>query len=147
MNKKLIVLFSVIFLAGVFLIGNGVTGLYMLELNKMPCNENSDCAQSDVCCFFSNEDFGVCDLEKECPAIERASFEAGKKMTNSEFAETSFESNPSLLSSHIETPAKPKAVYSAIAGILLVFISFTGYFIGKVRDIHYGKSRHFFRHS
>ena len=145
MNKKMLILFSSMFLIGVLLIGNGITGLYFLDFKQPPCDEDLDCQELNVCCLFYNENFGVCDLEENCKAITQVTFEARQSYSTYDLKQQDMQ-NPNLISSHIEGPSKNKAIYSALVGMFLILFALGGYFIGKIRDIHQGRSRSLYRH-
>ncbi|MBU2590004.1 MAG: hypothetical protein KKA65_00300 [Nanoarchaeota archaeon] len=146
MNKKMLLLFSAMFFIGVLLIGNGITGLYFLDFKQPPCDEDLDCLNSDVCCLFYNEDFGVCDKIPNCEAIKQVTFEARQSYSTYDSLEKQDVNNPKLISSHIEGPSKNNAIYSALVGMFLILFAVGGYFIGKIRDIHQGRSRSLYRH-
>ena len=56
MDKRALFMFSILFVAGMFLFGEGITGLYVMEFTQEPCGDNSDCQETvQVCCNFYNE--------------------------------------------------------------------------------------------
>lgn len=147
MDRKALFIFSVFFVSGMFLLGEGITGLYVMDFRQNACDSDDKCMDSNVCCLFYNEDFGVCDKEANCAAIDKATFDARRKISTYDRLETrvKYEMLSSTLNSHLEGPKKESRVYSMIAGVILIFIALAGLFIGKVRDIHSGKSHSLYR--
>ncbi|MBU1321474.1 MAG: hypothetical protein KKF46_03880, partial [Nanoarchaeota archaeon] len=137
MDRKALFMFSIFFVSGMFLLGEGITGLYVMDFQQPACDADDKCIESNVCCLFYNEDFGVCDNENNCDAIEKATFDARRKISTYDSLDTSQKySLFSTVTSHIEGPKKENRLYSMIAGVILIFIALAGLFIGKVRDIH-----------
>lgn len=147
MHKRALIFFTAIFILGAFFVGNGLTGLYILEFKQPPCDEDIDCQNTEVCCKFYNEEFGVCDEVDECDAIEKVTFDARRKISTYDSLEKKSFFPLSLVSKHAESPSRPSMLYSTIVGLVLVLFAIAGFFIGKVRDIHSGRSKPFYRHS
>lgn len=146
MDKRALFIFSILFVAGMFLFGEGITGLYVMEFQQEPCGKGFDCAEGKTCCNFYNEDFGVCDTEDKCDDISRVTFDARRKIST--YDTMSKDEKYTLfntMSAHVEAPKKASNTYSLVAGIILVLIALIGLFVGKVRDIHYGRSHSFYR--
>lgn len=147
MHKQALIVFIILFLGGAFLIGNGITGLYIMDFKQPPCDDNTDCTGlNDVCCKFYNEDFGVCDRQDKCEAISRVTFDARRKISTTDFVDNKPIAPMGLVSSHIEGPSKPGFFYSILVGSFLILLAIAGFFIGKVHDIHHGRSRSLYRH-
>lgn len=147
MNKKMLVLFSSMFIIGMLFIGNGITGLYFLDFKQPPCDDNVDCQDMEVCCMFYEENFGVCDRQDKCEGIRQLTFEARQSYStydNLNDEQPAGELN--LLSSHVEGPSKTKAIYSFLVGMVLILFALGGYSLGKIRDIHQGRSKFLYRH-
>ena len=68
MNYKKVVLFCLIFI-GITFLGKGITGLYILDYNQQPCDQDSNCNSIKACCTFYQQDYGVCADLRECEAI------------------------------------------------------------------------------
>ena len=147
MDKRALFILSVILLAGMFLFGEGMTGLYVMEFTQEPCGSNADCREAgQVCCNFYNEQFGVCDKETNCNAISRVTFDARRKVSTYDLMSKDEKYKLfNTMSVHVEAPKKPSNLYSLIAGMILVLIALIGIFIGKVRDIHAGRSHSLYR--
>ncbi|MFH1064986.1 MAG: hypothetical protein V1734_00585 [Nanoarchaeota archaeon] len=147
MDKRALFMFSILFVAGMFLFGEGITGLYVMEFTQEPCASSSNCLEpGQVCCSFYNEDFGVCDRKANCGAISRVTFDARRKVSTYDLMSKDEKYKLfSTMSVHVEAPKKASNLYSLIAGIILVLIAFIGIFIGKVRDIHAGRSHSLYR--
>jgi len=128
------------FLAGLLLFGKGLTGLYILDFKQPPCDEDKDCAKGEACCYFYKENFGVCDKKSECAAIESVTFNA-RHSTYYLMEKTEKYKLFSMTSKHLEGPSKQSSLYSAVAGLLLILVAIFGFLVGKLRDIHAGKSR------
>ena len=147
MDKRALFIFSVVFIAGMFLFGEGITGLYVMEFQQEPCGKDLDCMESgQVCCNFYNENFGVCDTEDKCDDISRVTFDARRKVSTYDLMSKDEKYKLfNTMSVHVEAPKKASNLYSLIAGMILVLIALIGIFIGKVRDIHAGKSHSLYR--
>ncbi|MDD4878529.1 MAG: hypothetical protein PHO02_05840 [Candidatus Nanoarchaeia archaeon] len=146
MDKRALFMFTILFVAGLFLFGEGITGLYIMEFQQEPCGKEFDCGDGKVCCNFYNEEFGVCDTEDKCDDISRVTFDARRKVSS--YDTMSRDEKYTLFSTmsvHVEAPKTASNTYSLIAGIILVLVAFIGIFIGKVRDIHAGKSHSLYR--
>ena len=145
MDKRALVLFTAFFVAGMLFLGNGITGLYIVDFKQEACESPLEC-KDGTCCNFYNEKFGVCDRQENCAAIERATFEARKKIsTYDSLDKTEKYKMFSTVGAHIEGPKKADRLYSMLAGVLLVLFALIGFFIGKVRDIHEGRSHSLYR--
>ncbi|MFA5888564.1 MAG: hypothetical protein WC852_07690 [Candidatus Nanoarchaeia archaeon] len=147
MDKRALFIFSVVLLAGMFLFGEGITGLYVMEFTQQPCGSNAGCSEAgQACCKFYNENFGVCDRQANCDAIGRVTFDARRKVSTYELMSKDEKYKLfNTMSVHVEAPKKPSNLYSLIAGMILVLIALIGIFIGKVRDIHAGRSHSLYR--
>lgn len=146
MDKRALFMFTVVFVAGMFLFGEGITGLYVMEFHQEPCGQDFKCSENKACCLFYNEKFGVCDTKDKCDDISRVTFDARRKVSSYDIMSREEKYNMfSTMSLHIESPKKASNTYSLLAGIILVLIAFIGLFIGKVRDIHAGRSHSLYR--
>ena len=146
MDKRALTLFTVFFVAGMLFMGNGITGLYMAEFKQKACEGPLQCAGDETCCNFYNEKFGVCDRQENCDAIARFTFDERRKVSTYDAMETSEKYQLfNMAGAHIEGPQKASRLYSMLAGVLLVLVALIGFFIGKVRDIHAGKSHSLYR--
>ncbi len=146
MDRRALFMFSVCFIAGMFLLGEGITGLYVMEFQQPPCDADNKCSAENVCCLFYNEDFGVCDKETNCDAIEKVTFDARRKISTYDSLGKSQKYDMfSTVTAHIEGPKKESRAYSMIAGVILILIALIGLFVGKVRDIHAGRSHSLYR--
>ncbi len=146
MNKRMLVIFSAMFFMGMLLIGNGITGLYLLDFKQPPCDENFDCPESEVCCMFYEKEFGVCDMEDKCDAIRKTTYDVSQSMTTYHSLNKEDPGFLNIMSSHVQAPSKNKTIVSALVGMVLILFALSGYFIGKIRDIRTGRSRAFYRH-
>lgn len=146
MDKRALMLFTAVLLAGMFLFGNGITGLYVMDFKQAPCDTDDKCVAEGTCCLFYKESFGICDKQENCKAIEQTTFDARRKISTYDSLTMNEKYEMfSMVGKHIEGPAKENKLYSAIAGIFLVLFAILGFFIGKVRDIHAGKSHSLYR--
>jgi len=114
MKKSLILItLSLFYLAGFLAIGNGlsnVTGKYTLDFEGQYCSEINPCPNDQICCFFYNENAGVCSLAKNCDAIYQATKDAKNLGT------ISYESSTSNLRQPFSNTS-----YIIVGTILIVF--------------------------
>jgi len=133
-SKKWIVL--LLFLSGAFFLGRGITGLYLMDFEQQPCVEDSDCSGVEVCCKFYHEDYGVCDFEENCAAIE--------SVTREELQTTEFSSEEqnqkisvtqrklmSALKTHYEKPQKQSQVHSVFVGAVLLLFALIVFYVNR----------------
>lgn len=146
MDKRALFMFSVLFVAGLFLFGEGITGLYVMEFQQDPCGDDFKCSEGKLCCLFYNENYGVCDTEDKCDDISRVTFDARRKVSSYDVMSRDEKYKLfNTMSVHVESPKTASNTYALLAGIILVLIAFIGLFIGKVRDIHAGRSHSLYR--
>lgn len=62
-----------LFLLGIALLGNGITGFASLNKDFEYCNDNADCLNKMVCCKIYGSDRGLCDLSNNCDFIYETS--------------------------------------------------------------------------
>ncbi len=132
MEKKFIFVICSLFLVlGMLFVGEGITGLYSWDRIEDTCTADSDCADSEACCYFYDEDYGVCESFSACGDISRASME--EKQQLSSLNPPSFEVGESALVSRVQAHVeKPLADYnrnSIIVGLLLVIFAVGVYLI------------------
>ena len=71
-DRRLILGITILLFCGIFLIGKGFTGMYLIDFEQEYCNTDEDCITGQVCCNFYKEESGVCDEKSNCKAIEHA---------------------------------------------------------------------------
>jgi hypothetical protein len=76
-NTAIVIALMALLFFSSWLMGEGVTGLYLLDWEQNYCLSNADCYMGEVCCPFYNDQGGVCDLEEKCPSIYRLTMETG----------------------------------------------------------------------
>jgi hypothetical protein len=106
-------LFSIIIaLAAILLLQQGITGFYLMDFQQSTCLEDSDC-ENEICCPVYGEDYGLCDIDKNCDPIYAATKEVAS-------------SQSSLSPTELKTEARATAFqqnYVAISlGIILAVI-------------------------
>jgi len=82
MNKErlIIVFLVVIAILGSFILSSGITGMATFdEYTKNLCSSNEDCDNEEICCFFYEENSGVCGKEELCDSILKLTEEEKKK--------------------------------------------------------------------
>jgi len=98
MLSKEKILTLIVAFAAIALLGNGITGFYLMDFSQSTCIEDSDCP--NVCCPVYGEEYGICDVESNCDEIYAATKEVSShqsSLTPSEMKQearaTSFEQN------------------------------------------------------
>lgn len=115
---------------GIFFLGKGITGLYLIDFEQDYCDENADCKQGEVCCNFYGEDSGICDKSSNCQAIRQITKEEKEKISSGllleeeyKFTEADKQMVSKMISSHIEKPQTTKSnTYSIITGGILLIL-------------------------
>lgn len=128
MNRWLLLILVVF---GVFFIGQGITGFYLLDFEQTSCVTDDDCGPK-VCCMFFEEDYGVCDFEEKCTAIERVTMEEKQKISELDMDEINIENTEARLTqaANLETPKKTDS-QSIIIGVVLLLFSLIAYYTEK----------------
>ena len=129
-QDRLVVLgITLILFFGIFLIGRGITGLYLIDFEQEYCKHDLDCMAEQVCCKFYKEDIGVCDKESNCKAIEQITKEEKEKISGSLYLEGEYEFTEEdkikavkTITSHLEKPTSPSNFPSIITGGILLIL-------------------------
>lgn len=122
---------SLFLILGMLFVGDGITGMYSWDRIDDICTADSDCADSEACCYFYDEDYGVCGDFSACDGISKASIE--EKQQLSSLNPPSFEVEESALVSrvkaHVEKPLADYNRNSVIVGLLLVIFAVIVYLL------------------
>jgi len=129
-QDRLIILgLTLVFFFGIFLIGRGFTGMYLIDFEQEYCSMDEGCLAEEVCCYFYREDSGVCDQESNCKAIEQITREEKQKITSGmqleedyKFTEEDRLRATKQISSHIEKPMTKSSYAPILVGAILVVL-------------------------
>lgn len=125
-DRTIILGLTLLLFFGIFLIGRGFTGMYLIDFPQESCSSDDDCLTDQKCCEFYKEDSGVCEKESNCQAIEQITREAKAKISTS-FEEYKFTEEDKLevtkqISSHLEKPMAKNNNASIIVGAILLIL-------------------------
>lgn len=128
-DRMIILGLTLIFFLGIFLMGRGITGMYLIDFEQEDCSGDEDCLAEEVCCNFYKEDSGVCDKESNCKAIELITKEEKERISSGlglegdyKFTEEDKLRATKQISSHIEKPLTQNNYASIIVGGLLLIL-------------------------
>ena len=128
-QDRMIILGITLFLFfGIFLIGRGFTGMYMIDFEQESCSTNEDCLAEEVCCKFYKENSGVCDQKANCKAIEQITKEEKEKISSNlgledyKFTEEDMVQATKQISSHLEKPMEKNKYSSMAVGAILLIL-------------------------
>ncbi|MFH0752368.1 MAG: hypothetical protein V1914_02095 [archaeon] len=131
MEKRIISIICLLFLAlGGLFVCDGITGMYSWDRIDDICVADSECSDSNVCCKFYNENYGVCGKFSVCNGISKVSMEEKQQFSNlnppsPEVIETALVSS---VRAHVEEPMSDYNRNSVVVGLLLVLFAFGVYF-------------------
>jgi hypothetical protein len=118
-QDRLIVLgLTLFFFFGIFLVGRGFTGMYLIDFQ-----------QGKVCCNFYKENSGVCEQQSNCKAIEQITMDMKQKITTDiglaedyKFTEEDKLAATKQISSHLEKPLTKNNYASILVGAILLIL-------------------------
>ncbi len=111
-----------LFFLGLLLVGNGMTGNYLLDFKQAMCDVDSDCLPNEVCCDFYDESYGVCDMQANCKSIESITQEEKGKISILKPKKLDASTFLTKSTSSFRTPASRGKDYSLIAGFVMIVL-------------------------
>lgn len=125
-DRTIILGLTLLLFFGIFLMGKGFTGMYLIDFPQESCSSDDDCLTDQKCCKFYKEDSGVCEKESNCQAIEQITRDAKAEMSSA-FEEYKFTEEDKLevtkqISSHLEKPMGKNNNASIIVGAILLIL-------------------------
>lgn len=127
-DRMIVLGLTLLLFFGIFLMGRGITGMYLIDFEQQGCSSDEDCLTEETCCYFYKEDYGVCDQESNCKSIELITKEEKEKISSSlgledyKFTEEDKLRATKQVSSHIEKPLTKNNYASIIVGALLLIL-------------------------
>jgi hypothetical protein len=124
MEKRRFPLFTGMVLMSLLLMGHGLTGDYLLGYRADACETTSDCSNNEVCCMFFEENYGICDEQKNCEAIKSVTREE-KQGKISSLKPEGVDKKVMLTKavSAQRSPVVPGKNYSIWAGLILLLLA------------------------
>lgn len=129
-NDRLIIIgLTFLFCFGIFLMGKGFTGMYLIDFEQEECSTNEGCPAEQACCYFYKEDYGVCDKTSNCKAIELITKEEKERISSSLYLEEEYKFTEEdklratkQISSHLEKPTTQSNYASIAVGAMLLIL-------------------------
>ena len=122
----------ILLIIGLFFLGRGITGMYILDFEQPSCSMETDCQGYNVCCNFYEEDYGICNFEDQCSAITEITREEKQRVSNLDIDEVDM--GTALMSSlegHLESPQPENKQDSIIIGVALLFFGLIVFYADK----------------
>lgn len=129
-QDRLIILgLTLFFFFGIFLVGRGFTGMYLVDFEQNSCDNNEDCLEGQVCCNFYKENSGICEQQSNCQAVEQVTRELKQEITTDfglaedyKFTEEDKLEATKQISSHLEKPLTKNNYTSVLVGAILLIL-------------------------
>lgn len=132
MEKRFIFTICLLFFSmGGLFVTQAITGMYSWDRYTSFCTLDKDCESPNVCCFFYDEDYGVCDEFNVCSSISKMSLEEKQQFSSLQPPSPEMEREKllSAVKSHIEEPRTDYTRNSLIVGMALMVFAIVVYLI------------------
>ena len=118
-----------LFIFAFLFLKEGLTGMYMFNVEEDICHYNTECLLPKVCCKFYQEDSGICNWQDNCDVIysktkqEKLQLTAGEPLTQKQIEQIAFE---------VEQPQKIRESSPLIVIGLILLILATMYLVNRM---------------
>ena len=89
-SKALIFTLALFLFFGLFFKNESFTGMYLLDFQQEYCSADKDCQTGEACCYFYEEDMGICSEESNCKAIQKITKEEKEKLSSGQGLEQDY---------------------------------------------------------